>query len=89
MKSVDWGTLYKLYGSSSAFTADELEMEGSKLMKDTDEVQNQKGTANENKKWDISEMDGDHIISWAKGGKTVLENGQMLCRKHNHEKSDN
>ena len=48
-----------------------------------------KGTAEENKKWDISEMDGDHIISWSKGGKTVLENGQMLCRKHNHEKSDN
>lgn len=128
MKSIDWGVLYKLYGSSSAFTAEGLEIEVSKLMQDTDEVQDQKGiywyvfdhdkhhlnlrqfsdhqktimyerqngicpmckgTANENKKWDISEMDGDHIISWSKGGKTVLENGQMLCRKHNHEKSDN
>ena len=47
-----------------------------------------KGTENENKKWDFSEMDGDHIIPWSRGGKTVLENGQMLCRKHNLEKSD-
>lgn len=47
-----------------------------------------KGTENENKKWDFSEMEGDHIIPWSKGGKTTLENGQMLCRKHNSEKSD-
>ena len=39
--------------------------------------------------FELSEMEGDHIIPWSKGGKTVLENGQMLCRKHNHEKSDN
>lgn len=48
-----------------------------------------KGTINENKKWDIDDMEGDHIIPWSKGGKTVLENCQMLCIKHNKEKSDN
>jgi len=47
-----------------------------------------KGTENKNKKWAFSEMDGDHIVPWSRGGKTVLENGQMLCRKHNLEKGD-
>ena len=47
-----------------------------------------KGTKNENKKWDFSEMDGDHVVPWSKGGKTTLENGQMLCREHNLQKSD-
>lgn len=39
-------------------------------------------------RFDISEMDADHIVPWSKGGKTVIENCQMLCRKCNHEKSN-
>ena len=46
-------------------------------------------------KWDVGgsdfeleEMDGDHILPWSKGGKTVLENLQMLCRRDNALKSD-
>ena len=34
------------------------------------------------------EMEGDHIVPWSKGGKTVLENLQMLCRRCNAIKSD-
>ena len=30
--------------------------------------------------FDISGMDADHIVPWSKGGKTVIENCQMLCR---------
>jgi uncharacterized protein with ParB-like and HNH nuclease domain len=48
-----------------------------------------KNTPNENKKWKLDEMEGDHIIPWVKGGKTTEENCQMLCREHNRIKSDN
>ena len=45
-------------------------------------------TENENKVWKFEEMEGDHIIPWSQGGKTVPENCQMLCRHHNRKKSD-
>ena len=35
------------------------------------------------------EMEGDHIVPWSKGGKTVPENLQMLCRRCNAVKRDN
>ena len=38
--------------------------------------------------FEFSEMEGDHIIPWSKGGKTVYENLQMLCRMCNNTKSD-
>ena len=34
------------------------------------------------------EMEGDHIVPWSKGGKTVPENLQMLCRRCNGLKSN-
>lgn len=34
------------------------------------------------------EMEADHIIPWSKGGKTVKENCQMLCRHCNRTKSN-
>ncbi len=40
-----------------------------------------------NKVWQIEEMHGDHITPWCEGGKTSLENGQMLCANCNREKS--
>lgn len=39
------------------------------------------------KVWDISEMEADHIIPWSKGGKTCSDNCQMLCKDHNRSKS--
>ena len=36
----------------------------------------------------IEEMEGDHIVPWSKGGKTVPENLQMLCRRCNGLKSN-
>ena len=39
-----------------------------------------------NKEYDFEFMDGDHIIPWSKGGRTVMENCQMLCRECNHKK---
>lgn len=37
--------------------------------------------------YEFSEMQGDHIIPWSKGGRTVDDNVQMLCKKHNATKS--
>ena len=39
------------------------------------------------KKYEYKEMEGDHIIPWSKGGKTELENLQMLCQACNRRKS--
>jgi hypothetical protein len=37
--------------------------------------------------FEISEMEGDHITPWSKGGKTIEENCQMLCKDDNRRKS--
>ncbi|MDO5059565.1 MAG: DUF262 domain-containing protein [Neisseria sp.] len=36
----------------------------------------------------IEQMEGDHITPWSEGGKTVEENGQMLCKNCNRRKSN-
>ena len=38
------------------------------------------------KEYAYKEMHADHIKPWSKGGKTVEENCQMLCSKHNESK---
>ena len=38
--------------------------------------------------FELEEMEGDHIVPWSKGGKTIPENLQMLCRRCNGMKSD-
>jgi hypothetical protein len=40
-----------------------------------------------NKHWELEEMEADHITPWHSGGRTVLENCQMLCKDHNRKKS--
>ena len=37
--------------------------------------------------YDYEAMQGDHIIPWSQGGRTVDDNVQMLCRDHNATKS--
>jgi hypothetical protein len=39
------------------------------------------------KKFDFSEMEGDHIKPWHEGGKTDAKNCQMLCKQCNRTKS--
>ena len=41
------------------------------------------------KEFDFEFMEGDHIIPWSKGGRTVIENCQMLCRECNRKKGAN
>ena len=38
--------------------------------------------------FDIGQMEADHITPWSQGGKTELDNGQMLCRECNRRKAD-
>ena len=38
-------------------------------------------------KWDIEEMEADHITPWHEGGKTTVGNCQMLCKDDNRRKS--
>jgi hypothetical protein len=37
--------------------------------------------------FELSEMEADHITPWHLGGKTSVENCQMLCREDNRRKS--
>lgn len=37
----------------------------------------------------FEEMQGDHIVPWSKGGRTIEDNLQMLCEKCNNDKSNN
>lgn len=39
------------------------------------------------KHFEIEEMEADHIIPWHQGGKTVIENCQLLCKLDNRTKS--
>lgn len=38
--------------------------------------------------YEIDEMEADHIAPWCEGGKTSVENCQMLCKEHNRRKSN-
>ena len=40
------------------------------------------------KQFEMSEMEGDHILPWSKDGKTNTENCQMLCKPCNRSKSN-
>ncbi len=42
---------------------------------------------NKKKKWEIEEMEADHIKPWHEGGKTTDKNCQMLCKECNRRKS--
>ena len=48
----------------------------------------QKGVCPKCKKhFSIDEMEADHIDPWSKGGATISENCQMLCKEDNRRKS--
>ena len=40
------------------------------------------------KAFEMSDMEADHITPWSRGGKTVTENCQMLCKHCNRRKSN-
>lgn len=44
--------------------------------------------ANRTRIYRQDEMDADHVTAWSKGGKTDLENCEMLCVPHNRSKGN-
>jgi len=54
----------------------------------TETYERQKGICIKCKKrFELSEMEADHITPWHEGGKTIPENCQMLCKEDNRRKS--
>lgn len=43
----------------------------------------------EPKKFEIKDIEADHIKPWHEGGKTIAENCQLLCKQCNRTKSGN
>jgi len=44
--------------------------------------------ASDDKIWKESEMEADHVSAWSKGGATIADNCQMLCKFHNRSKGN-
>ncbi len=95
--ATDWGEMYRKH-KDDQIDAKKLEEWISELLKDG-EITNKKGILwyvldnNEQhpehgRELDFHEMEADHIIPWSKGGQTVKENCQMLCRHCNRTKSN-
>ncbi len=42
----------------------------------------------EGKKCDWDNWEADHIVAWSKGGKTIVENGQVACPECNSSKNN-
>jgi 5-methylcytosine-specific restriction endonuclease McrA len=40
------------------------------------------------KKFELTQMEADHIIAWSRGGKTDTDNCQMLCVNCNRSKGE-
>jgi hypothetical protein len=38
--------------------------------------------------YDFADMQGDHVMPWSQGGKTVESNLRMLCKRCNNDKAD-
>jgi len=46
------------------------------------------GNANKTRHYKLAEMEADHVAAWSKGGKTDLDNCEMLCVPHNRSKGN-
>lgn len=46
------------------------------------------GNSDGQQRFELTEMEADHIKPWSKGGHTVPDNCQMLCQPCNRQKSD-
>ena len=44
--------------------------------------------SNRTRIYKISEMDADHVTAWSRGGSSLLENCEMLCKSHNRAKGN-
>ncbi len=44
--------------------------------------------SNKTRIYKLKEMDADHVTAWSKGGKTDIQNCEMLCKTHNRAKGN-
>lgn len=44
--------------------------------------------ANSTRIYKLKEMDADHVTAWSRGGESILENCEMLCKSHNRAKGN-
>lgn len=58
-------------------------------MKETKYEEQDKVCPSCGKEFEFKEMEGDHIDPWSEGGKTELDNLQMLCKPCNRRKGSN
>ena len=63
-----------------------MKIQGVKCMKSKGGMCANKKCPNAGQKFEIGEMEADHIKAWSKGGKTTIENCQMLCIECNRTK---
>ena len=73
--------------SKRFFTKDDKKQLYSKLKKGT--ITSKRICPICNKEFNFDQFEVDHIIPWSKGGKTILDNAQLLCKKCNTEKTNN
>jgi len=70
-----------------------IELDPKRFFSKTDynEIVNRDGEVCNHKGCDVTtELEVDHKdLPWIKGGRTVVSNGQLLCKSHNTIKSDN
>ena len=45
-------------------------------------------SSNSKKIWKLTDMDADHVTAWSNGGKTGIENCELLCKTHNRAKGN-
>ena len=101
MRGLNWGILYNAHKDDKIDPA-KLEEKIKRLILD-DEVTNKRGIyayvldgderqggicAACGKHFELTEMQGDHVTPWSKGGKTTEDNCQMLCKACNRRKSN-
>ena len=89
-KSETEGTLIKMNGLQIQLQAEEEKRES--LYREYDRLTDAKLPEEVicphcGKEFDFEFMEGDHITPWRDGGRTVLDNCQMLCRDCNRRKS--
>lgn len=64
-----------------------LNLRGFSIQDKTTQYSKQKGICTIcGKHFELKDMEADHIIPWHDGGRTTLDNCQMLCKKCNREK---
>lgn len=71
---------------------DNIECDGKRIFSDDDKStlykRSQKCAEADCKITNYKQLETDHKEAWSKGGKTIVDNGRLLCKSHNASKGD-